>query len=58
MPAAVGIISKWSAKRDSGTMAVCCKKATEIWAAAILKAKDIAQAEASLAKEIREENAA
>jgi hypothetical protein len=58
LPATAGIISKWPAKKKSGTIAVCCKKVTEVCAAAILKAKDIAQVEASLAKKIREENAA
>jgi hypothetical protein len=58
MPAIVGIISKWSAKRGSGTMATNTKKVTEIWAAAILKAKEIAEAEASLAKKLREGSAA
>jgi hypothetical protein len=59
MPAVVvGIISKWSAKRGSGTIDTKTKKVTEIWAAAILKAKEIAEAEASLAKKLREESAA
>ena len=58
MPAIVGVISQWSAKRDSGTMATYTKKVTDIWAAAILKARDIAKAEASLAKKLREESAA
>jgi hypothetical protein len=58
MPAIVGVISQWSAKRDSGTMATYTKKVTDIWAAAILKAREIAKAEANLAKKLREESAA